>query len=76
AARGIPRLINVLSHKALLVAFGEGRSKIERHHVDAAIADTSDATNNQGLAVKWAIALAVITGISVSLFYWFKGGVI
>ncbi|MGS0690122.1 ExeA family protein [Shewanella sp. 0m-8] len=76
AARGIPRLINVLSHKALLVAFGEGRAKIERHHVDAAIADTSDATNNQGLAVKWTIALAVITGISVSLFYWFKGGVI
>ncbi|ABZ78392.1 MSHA biogenesis protein MshM [Shewanella halifaxensis HAW-EB4] len=76
AARGIPRLINVLSHKALLVAFGEGSQKIERHHVDAAIADTSDAMTSQALVVKWAIAITVIAGISVSVLYWFKGGVI
>ncbi|MGS0682717.1 ExeA family protein [Shewanella sp. 125m-7] len=76
AARGIPRLINILSHKALLVAFGEGSKRVERHHVNAAIVDTSDARAHPGRVIKWALAMAVITGISVSVFYWFKGGVI
>lgn len=40
---GVPRLINILAHKALMAAFGEGRHWVERRHVDAALADTEQA---------------------------------
>ncbi len=41
ASGGVPRLINLLSHKALLVAYGKGLRRIERNMVVAAIKDTS-----------------------------------
>lgn len=40
ASRGTPRIINVLCHKALMVAFGRGEQCITRTHVERAIADT------------------------------------
>jgi MSHA biogenesis protein MshM len=43
ASRGVPRLVNILSHKALLVAFGEGGRRIERRHMAAAVQDTPAA---------------------------------
>ncbi|MEM7540261.1 MAG: AAA family ATPase [Pseudomonadota bacterium] len=43
ASRGIPRVINILAHKALMVAFGEGALRVERKHLRAAVADTVDA---------------------------------
>ncbi len=39
---GIPRLINVISHKALMLAFGSGLKNVERQHV-ALAADDTDA---------------------------------
>ncbi len=44
ASRGVPRLINILTHKALLLVFGEGGRSIERRHVRAAVQDTPAAT--------------------------------
>jgi MSHA biogenesis protein MshM len=43
ASCGIPRLVNILMHKAMLLAFGEGRWTIERQHLRAAISDTPAA---------------------------------
>jgi len=37
---GTPRLVNVLAHKALLSAFGQGKSKVGREHVLLAGRDT------------------------------------
>src|SRR5471032_1120257 len=36
ASRGIPRLVNVLAHKAMLLAFGEGAQQVTPQHVRAA----------------------------------------
>jgi len=44
ASRGIPRLVNILAHKALLVVYGEGGRKVERGHVRAAVEDTPTAS--------------------------------
>lgn len=44
AARGIPRLINILSHKALLLCYGEGRLSVANRHIKFSINDTEDAT--------------------------------
>lgn len=43
ASRGLPRLINVLMHKALLLAYGEGHWLVDRQHVRDAAADTPAA---------------------------------
>jgi MSHA biogenesis protein MshM len=40
ASRGIPRLINVLCHKALLISFGLQKEKVEPYSVRVAIKDT------------------------------------
>jgi MSHA biogenesis protein MshM len=42
SSRGIPRLINVLSEKSLLVAYAETAPRVERSHVEDAIADSKD----------------------------------
>ncbi|MBH0044781.1 MULTISPECIES: ExeA family protein [unclassified Pseudoalteromonas] len=42
ASRGIPRLVNVLCHKALLQAYGEGLNTITNRHIQLAIKDTED----------------------------------
>ncbi|OGA64152.1 MAG: AAA family ATPase [Betaproteobacteria bacterium RIFCSPLOWO2_12_FULL_65_14] len=43
ASRGVPRLVNILMHKAMLLAYGEGRWTLERRDMRAAAADTPAA---------------------------------
>lgn len=43
ASNGIPRLVNILMHKALMAAFGDGSTVVRSRHVQRAIADTIDA---------------------------------
>lgn len=40
---GIPRLINILCHKALICAYGKGDTRITTWHIAKAIADTSES---------------------------------
>lgn len=40
ASAGVPRLINILGHKALIAAYGEGVKQVNDRHVGLAIADT------------------------------------
>lgn len=43
ASRGIPRLINILSHKSMMSAYGEGVKHVDNKNMQAAIRDTEDA---------------------------------
>ena len=43
ASGGVPRLINVLAHKAMLLAWGRGALAVDRAEVRGAIADTASA---------------------------------
>jgi MSHA biogenesis protein MshM len=43
ASGGVPRLVNILAHKALLLTYGQGRMQVEARHVRAAVADTPAA---------------------------------
>jgi MSHA biogenesis protein MshM len=40
ASSGVPRLVNVLMHKAMMLAYGEGRWSVERADISAAASDT------------------------------------
>jgi MSHA biogenesis protein MshM len=40
ACHGVPRLINIVAHKCLLGAYGEGRAQVGRRHLQRAVEDT------------------------------------
>jgi MSHA biogenesis protein MshM len=50
ASGGVPRLVNILAHKALLLVYGEGGRRVERRHVREAVEDTPAAGR---LAPSW-----------------------
>lgn len=39
-SQGVPRIINILSHKMLMVAYGQGSSTVEKSHLQIAAKDT------------------------------------
>jgi MSHA biogenesis protein MshM len=47
-SRGVPRLVNILAHKSLLLVFGEGLNRVERRNVKSAIGDTPAASSGSG----------------------------
>lgn len=52
ASKGVPRLVNILAHKALLVAFGKGDHNITEAHVNRAIEDTEVLRQNPALTQR------------------------
>ena len=59
ASGGIPRVINVLCHKALMVAYGRGDFRITSEHVERAIEDT-DIIGRSG---SWRNPFATMRGM-------------
>ncbi len=70
ASGGVPRLVNVLCHKALMCAYGKGSPRVEKSHVLSAVKDTEGVSmptlfSDRGwrlslLAMASAAALAMI----------------
>ena len=63
ASRGIPRLLNILAHKALMAGFGQGLTQIGRRQVQLAITDTEGAAHTHvrhggGWSQRFSRALA------------------
>lgn len=69
ASRGIPRLINILSHKAMLAAFGQGAKHIDKEHIRLAVNDSEQAVVRRSL-FGWRFTLAL------SLLAVFTGGLV
>jgi MSHA biogenesis protein MshM len=40
ASGGIPRLVNIMANKALMLCYGEGKQQVTRRHVGLAASDT------------------------------------
>ena len=67
ASRGVPRLINILAHKALMVGFGEGARYITDHYVKLAILDTESArVRSVAARRRWLRAGALLTALAAS----------
>jgi len=67
ASAGLPRLLNILSHKALLVTYGRGLRVVDSKAVKRAIADTESAhtakhrlNSNLILALVSSLALTMV----------------
>jgi MSHA biogenesis protein MshM len=70
ASRGIPRLINILSHKCLLAAYGEGLHRIDGRHARRAIEDTDDARAPRRRVFRPALMALAFIGAAVALLSW------
>ncbi|MBF0159648.1 MAG: AAA family ATPase [Magnetococcales bacterium] len=83
-SRGIPRLINVLSHKALLAAFGTGDQQVSPKHVQLAAKDTDGVqvsqrwrpnlslTNLSLTDLRWTDGLMLLVILLAGLYWWWR----
>ncbi|GAB3027291.1 ExeA family protein [Bowmanella dokdonensis] len=70
ASKGTPRVVNVLCHKALMLAFGEGKMQVSRTHVKLAIQDT-EAAHRVAHRIGWWLTASVLFVILVLGSYYF-----
>ena len=69
ATRGVPRLVNIVAHKSLLLAYGEGVHAVHPRQVRAAAKDTPSARGRRQ-AWWWSVVptlVAAATGVCVLL---------
>ena len=64
ASGGIPRLVNILAHKALMLCYGQGRQEVSAAHVTAAARDTLAARLRRWPWVAGAGVLAGMAGLA------------
>lgn len=66
ASKGTPRIVNVLAHKALMLAYGEGKEIITKEHVKLAISDTDACKQlnpNRRLCIFFVILALIVLGV-------------
>lgn len=63
ASAGVPRVANVIAHKALMLAYGKGRRRVGGREMRLAARDTLAAKPGQ-YAARWGwVALALLAGV-------------
>ncbi|ADN77674.1 MSHA biogenesis protein MshM [Ferrimonas balearica DSM 9799] len=75
ASGGVPRLLNVLGHKVLMLSFGRGEFRIDNTILSAAVADTEAAQPWQSQWQRyrlWALVVlaVVLLGTGLALRLW------
>lgn len=70
ASGGIPRLINILAHKALLVAYGQGRRRVGQAQMARAVKDTGESRLSGRLLARQAYWLWPLVAGSSVLVAW------
>ena len=65
---GVLRLVNILAHKALLAAYGDGQQQVSGRHVKAAIRDTEAAKRPSLLPRFYPALLAAQSGAAMTGF--------
>lgn len=69
-SQGVPRLVNILSHKALISAYGKGDSRIRKQHIQSAVNDTQGVELPSRLGpVTWGVSVFALTAaVAMVLF--------
>ena len=67
ASGGIPRLVNILAHKALMLCYGEGKQQVRRSHVRAAAKDTLSSKRRRWPWLAGAGLLIAACGLTWAL---------
>ncbi|OGT37834.1 MAG: hypothetical protein A3F12_02025 [Gammaproteobacteria bacterium RIFCSPHIGHO2_12_FULL_38_14] len=67
-SKGVPRLINIFCHKAMMSAFGRGKRTVHYKDVVRAYQDTESVSSHSPMAVMIGLTLAITAGIFLA--YW------
>jgi len=59
ASKGIPRLVNILCHKALMSAFGQGSRQVSKQHMKSAIEDTESVNVSWWQYLSWSFKITL-----------------
>ncbi|MDV6327870.1 AAA family ATPase [Idiomarina sp. Sol25] len=73
-SRGVPRLINMLCHKMLLLAYGEGRHQLSTRDLKLAVNDTEDTELTRSVWLPVTVSVCVFFLAAAALSYWQMGG--
>ncbi len=77
ASGGIPRLVNIICHKALIAAYGQGKRRVERRHMRMAVQDTLGVAPLAAASHRWAYSLLGIGGLlalAIGGYYYYGVG--
>jgi len=66
---GIPRLVNIICHKMLMLAYGEGRYQLTNKHLSRAIEDT-EGMQDKTAGKFYLISLLIVTVLAGLYFSW------
>ncbi len=70
ASTGVPRVANVIAHKALMLAYGKGRHSVGRREMRSAATDTL-AAHSRVRTQRWIAAMLVLLVATVSVAWLF-----
>jgi MSHA biogenesis protein MshM len=66
--RGTPRLANIIAHKAMMLAYAEGRQQVQARHIGKAAADTPES-HNDWMVWIWVCGTAAVISALVLFAY-------
>jgi MSHA biogenesis protein MshM len=69
ASRGIPRLVNILSHKSLMAAYGKGDSAVNSRHVLSAVEDTEGVYLQVKSAWQLPMLISMFVAVTAAMVY-------
>ena len=67
-SKGVPRIVNTLCNKTLILAFGQGKNNVVCKHVTQAINDAAEGETTKRLALP--VLLAVFAVVALALITW------
>lgn len=74
ASQGLPRILNILCHKSLLVAYGQGKTLVDGRAVNRAIADTESSIRTGWISTFMYYLGVGVIGMSIFfMLYWTYG---
>lgn len=71
-SRGIPRLINVISHKALLAGFARSSKEVDKKDVETAFYDGQPkSSESRSKRAIWSISIGILV-VAISVLAWMQ----
>ncbi len=67
ASRGVPRLVNILAHKSLMIAYGQGTRRVGWREIRAAVDDTPASYRVRNAWVWFALLCLAFSGTGAML---------
>ncbi|WP_286234683.1 ExeA family protein [Thalassotalea sediminis] len=68
-SHGIPRLVNILCHKMLMLSYGQGSYRLTKKHLTLAVQDTESTGEMLDNRRKWITAGALLSLVLLSLYF-------